>query len=69
VRFFVLKEGDMWYCTDETMTEVKGKIPLQQCTVENAQDPKHPFTFLIKPTLVRKDFLMSAQTAEDKEDW
>jgi len=71
-RFFAIEESDMFYFVDDTRTKGKGKISLLSAQVEDVihdGNTPHPFAFLLKPYVVSKDFLLSAQTAEEKEDW
>jgi len=68
VRYFVLKDQDLYYYIDNTQSKLKGKVPLGTSSVELV--PPHEgrdMCFVIKTP--QKDLILAALNPEERMDW
>jgi len=70
LRYFTIKDKELLYYKDKT--QLKGKIPLQYCSVKIVPSVEnHENCFVIKPhaQFGKKEYVLSADTSEEQMEW
>jgi len=69
VRFFVLKDSELFYYVDYTATKLKGKISLPGsfCVVQTIEMEGRENCFVIKTP--QKELILSAPSPQERQNW